>query len=93
MINLEKRLYRCGPLIRMWCMRYEAKHSYFRKMAHVIHNFKNVAKSLATHHQSLMCYHMSDPSEYLKPKTVYGKGKSLSIHVLFINLFIYFLYQ
>lgn len=35
-------LYRFGPLIRSWCMRYEAKHHYFKKLSAVIGNFTNI---------------------------------------------------
>ena len=31
---------RCGPLVHMWCMRYESKHSYFKHLARVVGNFK-----------------------------------------------------
>mgnify|MGYP002803387214 FL=1 len=37
-------------------MRFEAKHSYFKKLANVIGNFKNVAQTLSYRHQHWMCY-------------------------------------
>ena len=72
---------RWGPLVRMWCMRYEAKHSYFKRMAHVVHNFKNISKSVAKRHQRLMCYRMSDKSSYLVPRTVYSNGMHIYLTV------------
>ncbi len=60
-------------------MRYEAKHSYFKKVAQVVHNFKNISKSVAKHHQRLMCYRLSNKSTYLTSKNVYGSGKRLRI--------------
>jgi len=47
---------RCGPPSRYWCMRFEAKNSYFKDLAHRIKNFKNIPKSLAHRHQAWSCY-------------------------------------
>ena len=48
---------RFGPLIVSWCMRMEAKNSYFKKVAR-ISNFKNVPYSVAKRHQRLLCAHL-----------------------------------
>ena len=48
---------RLGPLITSWCMRMEAKNSYFKKSARVT-NFKNIAYSVAMRHQKLICAHL-----------------------------------
>lgn len=69
---------RCGPLSRMWCMRYEAKHSYFKHLARVLCNFKNIAKTLAHHHQQYMCYQMCESGRYLRIKPEYTGGKFFS---------------
>ena len=45
-----------GPLIRHWTMRYEAKHSYFKKLSQCIGNFVNLPFSLALRHQQYQCY-------------------------------------
>ena len=42
-------------MVRSWCMRYEAKHRYFKQLAGVLGNFTNVAYSLAARHQRLQC--------------------------------------
>ena len=65
----------CGPLSRAWCMRYEGKHSFFRRTATLSHNFKNVEKTLASRHQQYMCDQMCNPTEYLTGKVCYPKGK------------------
>ncbi|KAK3920373.1 Zinc finger protein SHOOT GRAVITROPISM 5, partial [Frankliniella fusca] len=36
-----------GPLIRLWCARFEARHRIFRKHSSVQSNFKNVPKTMA----------------------------------------------
>lgn len=40
-----------GPLSHMWVMRYEAKHGYFKRLAHIMCNFRNVCKTLAARNQ------------------------------------------
>ena len=51
-------------------MRFEAKNSYFKEMAHVIGNYKNIAKTLALRHQRLSCYYLQGEQN----DTEYGKG-------------------
>ena len=53
---------RFGPPSRYWCMRFEAKHSYFKSLAQRVKCFKNIAKTLADHQQNLMCYYASTNS-------------------------------
>ena len=66
---------RCGPLIRMWCMRYEAKHRFFKHISSVVRNFRNAPKTLATRHQHYMCYQMLEPSTYLHHHTTHTGGR------------------
>lgn len=56
MLHLPSQIKSLGPLIRCMCMRFEAKHSYFKQWASKL-NFKNVCKSLAKHNQFLECCH------------------------------------
>ena len=69
--------YRCGPLMRNWCMRYEAKHRYFKGIAQTVGNFKNIEKTVATRHQRHMCYKMTCTTNYLGGENAYGSGMSL----------------
>jgi hypothetical protein len=48
-----------GPLIHMWTMRFESKHSYFKRAIRNLHNFVNLTKTLANRHQLLQCYQMA----------------------------------
>ena len=48
-----------GPMVRSWCMQYEAKHSYFKQLAGYLGNFTNVALSLGERHQTRSCYFMN----------------------------------
>lgn len=51
-----KSYFRYGPLVRHWTMRFEAKHSYFKQLAHSLGNFINLPYSLASRHQQYQCY-------------------------------------
>ena len=45
-----------GPLIRVWTMRFESKHSYFKRCARHLKNFKNICLTLAERHQLFQAY-------------------------------------
>jgi len=77
-------LSRCGPLVRSWCMRFEAKHKYFKKMAQTLNNFINIAKTLAYRHQRFMCYKMNCSVEYLHLPNSYGSGMK-QLYAYFVN--------
>ncbi len=45
---------KCGP--RLWTMRFESKHSYFKRCARNLRNFKNLCLTLSDRHQMLQAY-------------------------------------
>jgi len=45
-----------GSLIRVWTLRFESKHSYFKNCVRKLRNFKNVCSTLADRHQLLQAY-------------------------------------
>lgn len=47
---------RFGPLIRLWTLRFESKHTYFKQCARKLHNFKNLCFTLSERHQLLQAY-------------------------------------
>ena len=51
-----------GPLVGLWTIRFEAKHSFFKKVIKHTSCFKNVPLSLAVKHQFMIGYHLSSPS-------------------------------
>ena len=51
MVHYPSVMLRNGPLSHMWVMRYEAKHGYFKRLAHVVCNYRNVCKTLAHRNQ------------------------------------------
>lgn len=46
----------CGPLIWLWTLRFESKHSFFKRSITNSKKFKNVTGSLAEKHQLLQAY-------------------------------------
>jgi hypothetical protein len=47
-----------GPLVSLWTMRFEAKHSFFKRVARNIRCFKNVLLSLSERHQYQIAHHL-----------------------------------
>ena len=43
-------------MVRSWCMRYQAKHCYCKRLALFLGNSTNVAVSLVERHQTRSCY-------------------------------------
>lgn len=90
MIHLPKQTLHLGPLIRNSCMRFEARHQYFKDLA-TRQNFKNICLSLAERCQYDDCadFINEDPSNHplfsgekeLGPtKEVDGEAKSHFLH-------------
>lgn len=75
---------RFGPLVRSWCMRYEAKHHYFKRLAIVIGNFINVSFSLAKRHQEGVCYRLQSAeggaSSFIDKGVEIGPGKKIYVY-------------
>ena len=51
MIHYSRIVRNSGPLLGMMVMRYEAKHNFAKRLAHVICNFKNISYSVCKRHQ------------------------------------------
>ncbi|CAF0953336.1 unnamed protein product [Didymodactylos carnosus] len=71
----------CGPAVRYWCMRYEGKHAYFKKIALHANNFKNMPKTLAQRHQLRHCLLLSQ-CQFLKSYNHVSGVKKIEIHQL-----------
>lgn len=52
-----------GPLVAMWTMRFEGKHSCFKHVVRHTNSFKNILLSLTRKHQLLMAYQAQNPSK------------------------------
>lgn len=51
MIHYWRLMFKFGPLVKLWCMRFEGKHNPLKKHAHVVCNFINISKTLAFKNQ------------------------------------------
>jgi len=61
-------------MVRTWCMRYEAKHRYFKRLGAFMGNFSNVPYTLAGRHQHEQCYFLNGTADdtFLQKQTVVG---------------------
>lgn len=57
MIHYPRCIRKIGPLIHMWCMRFEGKHRFFKKS---VKNFKNITKTLAKKHQNQLTFNFKN---------------------------------
>lgn len=57
------QMIRCfGPLVALWTMRFEAKHSFFKQIVKHTSCFKNVPLTLASKYQLIIAFHINSPS-------------------------------
>lgn len=56
MLHYPGAIRKLGPVIHFWCMRFEGKHGFFKRVSHVTCNFRNICKTQAFRHQIMMCY-------------------------------------
>ena len=76
MIHYPRSIRHIGPILHTWCMRYEAKHNFFKQQ---LKSFKNITKTLAKKHQSYMAmYHES----FSKERLILGPGKMVTLFEL-----------
>jgi len=74
-----------GPLVDVCTLRFEAKHSELKHVAKRAHNMKNILKTLATRHQFVQAYHLSD-SSFFKPKIQIASDGSAPVYSLPSNV-------
>ena len=72
LLHYASLILKLGPLIRLWTMRFESKHSYFKRCVRRTQNFKNICQSLANQHQLLQTTLSSNSffAQVLKSKNV-----------------------
>ena len=81
MVHYPRLIADFGPLRCLWCMRFEAKHQYFKKVASVVCNFKNIAGTLASRHQMKQCYDYSSFDHHPQNATSNG-GRNVPLRSL-----------
>ena len=65
-------------------MRFEAKHNYFKDLAHRTKQFKNIAMSLSHRHQQLVCYQLSKSESLVKVM----QTAKCNLHVYFLLIYV-----
>lgn len=70
LLHYPRLIQEFGPPRAHWCMRYEAKHLYFKKVADINCNFKNICASLATRNQFRQCWDWQSGSKFEREKTL-----------------------
>lgn len=73
MIHYPQCIRKIGPILHTWCMRYEAKHKFFKTQ---LKSFKNITKTLAKKHQSCMAMYWESFSQY---RLTLGPGKMVEL--------------
>ncbi|RUM61852.1 MAG: hypothetical protein DSY59_01135, partial [Persephonella sp.] len=59
LMHFPSMISKYGPLRNFWCMHFEEKHQYFKKLISNLRNFKNVTHTLAFRHQMKLAHALS----------------------------------
>lgn len=76
MIHYPMIIMSSGPLVGLWCMRFESKHAYFKNLCTKLKNYKSLSKTLAFRHQKYMWHEWQHLNLTIGP--TYGKCKLIS---------------
>ena len=79
MAHYPQLMFIFGPLIHVWTMRFESKHSYFKECIRRVKNFKNVTKTLSHKHQLLQAYYGT--GSLIGPSVVVEQAAPLDLEV------------
>lgn len=79
MLHYPRLILLYGPLKNYWCMRFEAKHQYFKQVAARTRCFRNITKTLSKRHQMRQCFEFL-PEEIL-PMDERAVTKTSSVQV------------
>ena len=75
-------LIRCfGPVVDFWTFRFEAKHSFFKKVVRDVNNFKNILLTLSLRHELMLAYYLDTPNLF-KPNVEVKGVSNVSIDIL-----------
>ncbi len=56
MMHIPSMIEKYGPVRNLWCMNFEAKHQYFKRLIVNTKNFVNVTHTLAERHQMRLAH-------------------------------------
>jgi len=55
LVHYPSKMRSLGPCTQYWCMRFESKHASAKDFCRIIHNFRNICKSIAYQQQIKLC--------------------------------------
>lgn len=84
LVHLPQQILDFGPLRQQWCMRFEAAHSWFKGLAKIVHNFKNMPFTFAHRYESKRCMQLHQMPGESSPRYLY-KGHTIT-EGAYINL-------
>ncbi|XP_041960308.1 uncharacterized protein LOC121718930 [Alosa sapidissima] len=58
LIHYPRLILEFGPLKPLWCMRFEGKHQYFKRLSRNTCNYKNLCYTLSKRHQLRQCWEL-----------------------------------
>lgn len=77
-------IFQFGPLIRLWTLRFESKHSYFKRVARRCQNFRNITKTLSVKHQLLQAYNLN--GAFFPQSLNYSNGCTFRANLYDVNI-------
>ncbi|XP_060064737.1 uncharacterized protein LOC132545086 [Ylistrum balloti] len=86
LIHYPEMIMNFGPVRTCWCMRFEAKHSYFKQLALRVRNFKNINATLAQRHQNLQACITSSGNDIFKTHSEVLKSSNVALASLDPNV-------
>ncbi|XP_033112600.1 uncharacterized protein LOC117113392, partial [Anneissia japonica] len=77
MTHYPRQIRMLGPLRHYWAMRFEAKHNFFKRLGHIVCNFRNILKTLSYRQQMYFCYNMIGGKNLVQRDQEVGPGSSI----------------
>jgi hypothetical protein len=71
-----------GPLIHFWTIRFEAKHRFFKRLGHIVCNFRNILKTLSFRQQMFLCYNIMSGRDLAEIDLEVGPGSQEMVESL-----------
>ncbi|XP_028403161.1 uncharacterized protein LOC114525900 [Dendronephthya gigantea] len=74
MTHYPEQMRLLGPLLHYWTMRFEAKHRFFKRLGHIVCNYRNILKTLCSRQQMYLCYNIISGKDLVERDVEIGPG-------------------
>ena len=74
MTHYPRQMRLLGPLLHYWTMRFEAKHRFFKRLGHIVCNYRNILKTLCSRQQMYLCYNIMSGKDLVERDVEIGPG-------------------